>query len=378
MSGDSYEGRDVLTGRATRVRVASGRVTSVEEFTTAGDLPWLSHSLVDLQVNGFAGIDVNAEDLTVQDIIRITQELSDRGTGVWVPTIITQDHDYIADILRVLALAVAQDPVVAASIPCAHIEGPFISPEDGPRGAHDRRFVRPISAEEVHRWHQLFPIGYVTVSPHWPDATAQISAIRRAGVQVAIGHTGASAEQVRAASAAGATMSTHLGNGMPAEVPRHPNLVWEQIADGTLDAGLIADGHHLPPAFLETVIRAKGVDHCFLVSDSVALAGSAPGRYDTPVGGAVVLSESGRLSLAQDQRLLAGSAVSLADCVRFAVSSLQVGLPEVFAMSTRIPGKLVAEMSARTGTGRITPGNHASLVLWDEALAPVTIVGPGF
>ncbi|TNC18492.1 amidohydrolase family protein [Georgenia sp. 311] len=374
MSAEAYEGRDVLTGRPVRVSVRAGTVQDVELLDTAADLPWLSHALVDLQVNGFGGIDVNSVDLTVDDVSAMVRELARHGTGAWVPTVITQDHEHIARILRVLADAVAQDPVVAGAIRAAHIEGPFISPHDGPRGAHAVEHVRDIAVDEVRRWHEIFPIGYVTVSPHWDDAPRKVAALRRLGVHVAIGHTHATAEQVAGASVAGATLSTHLGNGVRSEIARHPNLLWEQIADPTLDAGLIADGHHLPATVVETVVRAKGVDHCFLVSDSVALAGSPPGRYTTPVGGEVVLSADRRLALASDQRLLAGSAVSLADCVRFALAGTRLSRSEVFAMATRVPGRLFAELGGGDVIGTITPGSMASLVLWDRDFQALQVV----
>ncbi|MGC5617352.1 N-acetylglucosamine-6-phosphate deacetylase [Georgenia sp. Z1491] len=376
MSRETYEGRDVLTGRPVRVAVRAGVIDEVALLDTSDGLPWLSHGLVDLQVNGFGGTDVNAADLTVDDVGRLARSLAAQGTSHWVPTIVTQSHERVAHALSVLADAVASDPVVAASVPCAHIEGPFISPLDGPRGAHDRDLVREIDVDEVRRWQELFPIGYLTVSPHGEDAPAKISALRRLGVAVAIGHTHATAEQVAAASVAGATLSTHLGNGVRAELPRHPNLLWEQIADPTLSAGLIADGHHLPAAVLESVVRAKGPQGCYLVSDSVALAGSPAGRYTTPVGGDVVLSDDGRLALADDDRLLAGSAVSLAHCVRFAATRTQLALPDVFAMATRVPGRLLAELAGSGGVGRIEPGAQAHLVLWDTDLASLKVVGP--
>lgn len=374
MSTEVYEGRDVLTGRGVRVTVRSGVVEATDLIDTSAELPWISHALVDLQINGFGGVDLNSADLTVDDVSRMTRSLASRGTGVWVPTIITQSHEHIAEILRTLALAVERDPAVAAAIQCAHLEGPFISPVDGPRGAHAQEFVRDISVDEVRRWQEIFPIGYVTLSPHWDGAPAKIAALRALGVAVAIGHTHATAEQVAAASTAGATLSTHLGNGVMAQVPRHPNLLWEQIADPTLSAGLIADGHHLPVAVLETVVRAKGADRCFLVSDSVALAGAAPGRYTTPIGGEVVLSEDGRLALAHDERLLAGAAVSLAHCVRFAAARTLLPLADVFAMATRVPGKLLGDLTCRGSVGTITAGNRANLVLWDALLEPVEIV----
>lgn len=374
MPTERHEGRDVLTGRAVRVVSCSGVIEDVELLDTNGDLPWLSPALVDLQVNGFGGVDINSVNLTVGDVSRMARTLANHGTGAWVPTIITQSRERISHALDILATAVASDPFVAAAVRFAHIEGPFISPLDGPRGAHAREFVRDISVDEVLHWHQIFPIGYVTVSPHWDNAPRKIAQLRRAGVHVAIGHTHATANQVAAASAAGATLSTHLGNGMTAEIARHPNLLWEQIADPTLEAGLIADGHHLPAAVLETVIRAKGVERCFLVSDSVALAGSAPGRYTAPVGGDVVLSADRRLALANDERLLAGSAVSLADCVHFAVKNTRLSPSDVFAMATRVPGRIFGSLGAGNSVGILSPGSRANLILWDDGFEPVEYI----
>ncbi len=374
MSIKTYEGRDVLTGRGVRVLVRSGVIDSFELIDDPAELPWISHGLVDLQINGFGGVDLNSADLTVEEVSQMTRMLAECGTSFWVPTIITQSHDHIAQILRTLALAVEQDPAVAAAIQCAHIEGPFISALDGPRGAHEKEFVRDISVEEVARWQEIFPIGYVTLSPHWDQAPRKISALRALGVHVAIGHTHADAKEVAAASVAGATLCTHLGNGMKAEIARHPNLLWEQIADRTLDAGLIADGHHLPAAVLETVVRAKGADNCFLVSDSVALAGSPPGRYTTPIGGDVILSQDGRLSLAHNEHLLAGAAVPLAHCVRFAAMQTQLAVSDVFAMATEIPGKILGEISGRGSVGVITAGKRANLVLWDAQFRPMEVI----
>src|SRR5699024_4512149 len=149
---------------------------------------------------------------------RLTRILAARGTGTWLPTIITASAEQIESRLQLLAEARAVDPMTARAVPCAHVEGPFISPEDGPRGAHDREHVREISIEEVRRWQEIFPIGYVTLSPHWPDGPAKIAQLRRLGIRVAIGHTHASADEVAAASAAGCTLSTHLGNGVRAEL----------------------------------------------------------------------------------------------------------------------------------------------------------------
>jgi len=374
---ETYEGLDPISGRAVRVYVREERVDHVQVIDSSSDLPWITPGLVDLQVNGYGGVDANSPETTAEDIVRLTRILAARGTGTWLPTIITASAEQIESRLQLLAEARAVDPMTARAVPCAHLEGPFISPEDGPRGAHDREHVREISIEEVRRWQEIFPIGYVTLSPHWPDSPAKIAQLRRLGIRVAIGHTHASADEVAAASAAGCTLSTHLGNGVRAELSRHPNLLWSQIADPTLDAGLIADGHHLPMSVLETVIRAKGIDHCFLVSDSVALGGSPAGRYRAVVGGEVTLSEDNRLSLVEDPRLLAGSAVSLADCVRAAYRHAALSLADVFTMATRVPGRILGEFVGSARYGVLTPGAGPDLVLWDGQLAPILTTGSG-
>ena len=133
----------------------------------------------------------------------------------------------------------------------------------------------------------------VTLSPHYAEAPAYIAALTARGVHVAIGHTDAAPHEITAAVDAGAVLSTHLGNGAHGTLPRHPNLLWTQLAEDRLAASFIADGHHLPAETLTAMVRAKGLERCLLVSDAVALAGLPPGRYRTPVGGEVELTAGG-------------------------------------------------------------------------------------
>lgn len=279
--------------------------------------------------------------------------------------------------LRAIAAARAADPDTARAIPYAHVEGPHISPEDGPRGAHPVEHVRPPDVAEFERWQQAASgvVGMVTLSPHYDGAVAYTRALTAAGVWVSIGHTRAEPHQVTAVADAGAVLSTHLGNGADGVLARHPNHLWTQLADDRLSAGFIADGHHLPADTLTAMVRAKGVERSFLVSDSAALGGLAPGTYSTPVGGTVELSADGRLAVAGTP-YLAGAARTLADGVAGAVRLGRLGLADAVRMATSLPGRFAG------GRGTLRPGDPADLVrfTWspsEETLALVDVVRSG-
>ncbi|BAS14429.1 N-acetylglucosamine-6-phosphate deacetylase [Arthrobacter sp. Hiyo8] len=233
-------------------------ILSVREIGPFQGVPVIAPGFIDGQVNGYGGLDVNSADVSPQTIINLSAELAKLGVTTWVPTIVTASEEAITVALEQIKRACDIDPTTRAAIPCVHIEGPFISDQDGPRGVHDAAFVRPLDADEIRRWLRASGmVGIVTVSPHTPDAPAQIARIRELGVEVAIGHTHASPEQITAAITAGAGLATHLGNGIATTLPRHPNALWTQLADDRLTAGLIADGHHLPSDTLKVMIRAK-------------------------------------------------------------------------------------------------------------------------
>lgn len=369
-------GRDPRTGDALAVTIDGARIVDVARGGPGGG-PWIAPGLVDLQVNGYGGHDVNAAAPSPASISAITAALAARGVTTWVPTVITGSESDICARIAAVATAVRDDPAVAAAVPFVHVEGPFLSPVDGPRGVHDPAEIRPIEAAEVRRWAAHGPVGYVTVSPHDDDAPAQVARIVAEGVAVAVGHTHAGPAQIAAAVAAGATLSTHLGNGISAELPRHPNPIWTQLADDRLRCGLIGDGHHLPPETFTAMARALGDERAFLVSDAVELAGAPAGRYRTTVGGEVELSADGRLSY-PDTGYLAGSALSLADCLRWVVSATPLGLASAVRMATTAPGRVIADLTGGAfDAGRLAPGAPADLVLLDDDGTVVQTIAGG-
>jgi N-acetylglucosamine-6-phosphate deacetylase len=357
-------GRDPRSGRSLRVVACDGVVARIEEISTESDL-YLSAGFVDLQVNGFSGFDVNAANLCVETIVGLTDMLLRHGVTCFVPTIITAAEAGICNALRVIANSRELFPRVADCVPYVHVEGPHISSLDGYRGAHRAEFVRAPSIAEFERWQAASDglVGMVTLSPHYPDSAEYIAHLSRRGVHVALGHTHARPEQVKRAVDAGARLSTHLGNGIAAEIPRHGNPLWSQLADDRLTATVIADGDHLPQELLKVILRAKSVEKTVLVSDSVALAGMAPGTYETPVGGRVELRADGRLCL-HGTELLAGSTTTLSECVSTVVRTLGASLPDALAMATTNPGRFAS------GRGKLAVGCAADLVRfrWNERI----------
>ncbi|HEX6681944.1 MAG TPA: N-acetylglucosamine-6-phosphate deacetylase [Candidatus Limnocylindrales bacterium] len=359
------EGRSA-DGHGIRVRVEGDRIAAVEQTAANPDDPFLLPGLIDLQVNGFGGYDVNADDLTEADVTALAAALRVHGVTGFCPTIVSAPQPKILAALRTIAAARAQDPATAGAILGVHVEGPYISDVDGPRGAHDARWLRDPSEDELADWLEAAPglVRIVTLAPERQGAIGFIRAAAEAGLVVAIGHTDATPEQIHAATRAGALLSTHLGNGNRAVLPRHPNNIWAQLAADGLTASLIADGHHLPADTLTALVRAKGAEKAVLVSDSVALAGCPPGEYQTPVGGSVTVEEDGRVRLT-GSHLLAGGGRSLLDCVRWALGHTGFDLTQLWAMASANPARLLGLKDR----GVIEVGARADLIKLDRRLA---------
>lgn len=314
------------------------------------DQSLLTPGLIDLQVNGYGGYDVNAEDVTADTVVALTHALWAEGITSYLPTVITASEERIKHSLSQIAAARRTDPLIAHSIVGVHVEGPYLASDDGPRGAHAAAHLRNPDLAELERWQQASDnlVRIVTLAPERLGSTAYIAGAVARGVRISIGHTGATAELVAGAVTAGATLSTHLGNGTYPVLPRHPNHIWAQLARDQLTAMLIADGHHLPADTLTAMIRAKGVTRSILTSDSVALGGVAPGQYHAPVGGNVTVHEDGHLTLS-GSHLLAGSGHSLRHGLAWAKQNLPYDTSALLTMTTTNPAALLG-ISERVGT----------------------------
>ncbi|MGC0273911.1 N-acetylglucosamine-6-phosphate deacetylase [Pseudactinotalea sp. Z1739] len=306
--------------------------------------------LIDLQVNGYGGYDVNADDVTPETVAALTRSLWEQGVTTYLPTVITASEDKIAHSLAQIAGARRSDPLIAHSIPGVHVEGPSLAADDGPRGAHDAAQLRNPDLGELDRWQTAAEglVRIVTLAPERPGTVEYIKGAVRRGVRISIGHCAPEQEHICDAVEAGATLSTHLGNGTYPVLPRHPNHIWAQLAQDRLSAMFIPDGHHLPADTLTAMIRAKSVARTVFTSDSAALAGMPAGQYETPVGGSVTVGDDGRLTLT-GTNLLAGSGHSLRAGLNWAQQNLPFSHDELSAMVTTNPAALLGLSKRVTG-----------------------------
>ena len=276
-----YTGISVFSRKPVELQTEGTKICSVKNIDTPEKLPYISPGFLDMQVNGYNGNDYSLEDLSLDGIKSIIESLAVSGTARHVPTIVTSPQKLLLRNLKVIKDAVEKYPEIAASIAGIHIEGPYISPEDGPRGAHDPEYIRNPDINEFSEWQKISGnrIAIVTLAPERKGAFDFIRAITLKGTIASIGHTGAAPEQIREAVLNGAELSTHLGNGSHAVMPRLKNYIWEQLASDELYAGIITDGFHLPAPVVKVFTRAKGLNRLILVSDTALSGGRAPGIY---------------------------------------------------------------------------------------------------
>ncbi|MCJ7841231.1 N-acetylglucosamine-6-phosphate deacetylase [Lederbergia sp. NSJ-179] len=357
------EGIDYKTNSPIHVYMENGMITDIQAIPDMqlDSLPILAPGLIDLQINGYKGFDFNTLPFSADSVIQVTRALWEEGVTTYFPTLITNCDDSIEQAIQTIIKACEKDRLTDSTIGGIHMEGPFISPEDGPRGAHNEKFIKAPDWSLLKKWQKIAKgrIKILTLSPEWEGAIAFIEKCSKNDVLVSIGHTAATNEQIRAAVKAGARMSTHLGNGAHLLLPRHPNYLWEQLANDHLWACLIADGFHLPLSFLKVAMKAKGTK-TILVSDAVDLSGLDPGEYRTHIGGDVILTAEGKLHLKKNPELLAGSVQMLKHGITHLVNNQIADLSEAWEMASSRPAALI-QLATKNG---LVKGAPADLVLF--------------
>jgi N-acetylglucosamine-6-phosphate deacetylase len=361
------EGRQYDHGQPVSIDIENSKIASVDTLRLADKtgLPWIAPGLVDLQVNGYGGKEFGCWELTVEDVEQISLEMDSLGVTRYLPTVTTQAHDLLLHAVGTIAEAIDKCPDVAHRVAGIHLEGPFISAEDGPRGAHPVEHCRPPDWGEFERLQEVARghIELVTLSAEYPSSAEFTKLATQAGVLVAIGHTNANSEEISRVVDAGARMSTHLGNGAHATIRRHPNYIWDQLSNDHLVASLIVDGYHLPPSVVKAMVRGKTPQRVVLISDMTGFAGTLgaePGLYEHTGLGAVELLEDGRVVIAGQTEYLAGATVPLSTGIANVMRFAGIDLAAAVDMASARPARLLD-----LDCGTIVPGSSADLIQFE-------------
>jgi len=355
MSTLSFEARRYDTSEPVRITVSGQTITAIEPAWPRGDTadwPFVAPGLFDLQINGYGGIWFSDRSLTPEKVLAAITPYFAHGVTRLCPTLITTSHETFVAGFAAIRRACEQHSWLDHVVAGIHQEGPYFSSEDGPRGAHPREHIRPADWDEFCVFQKASGnrIRLVTIAPEVPRA---IDFIRRAvetGVRIAIGHTAAATEQIEAAVDAGATLSTHLGNGAHPILRRHPNYIWDQLGESRLSASIITDGLHLPASVVRSIVRAKSVQQTIVTCDASGWAGCAPGAYENELGKVEVLAD-GRIVPAGQRDLLAGSGAATDTCVAHVANCGAATLHDAIDMTTRNPARFFGfpEQGLRAG-----------------------------
>jgi N-acetylglucosamine-6-phosphate deacetylase len=287
--------------------------------------------MLDLQVNGFGGIDFNQDSLTAEDLHEACRQLASQGVEAILATIITERIEVMAHRLGNLARLRLLDPQAQKIIAGFHIEGPFLNPASGYRGAHPTEVIHPANADEMRRLLDAAQglTRVVTLAPEADPGHEVTRMLADQGITVSAGHCNPSLDELRAAIDAGLRMFTHLGNGCPMQMPRHDNIIQRALSQADkLWLCFIADGVHVPFFTLRNYLRCADVSRCIVVSDAMAAAGLGPGRYKLSRWEVTIGPDLA--AWAPDRSHLVGSAITMAQSFTNLVQ--HIGLAEADAV----------------------------------------------
>jgi N-acetylglucosamine-6-phosphate deacetylase len=327
-----------------------------------------SPGLIDLQVNGFGGVDFNRADLTAEMMDQALEAMLATGVTSCLPTIITASAEDLAARFQALDRAVLGSRLGPVMVPGYHLEGPFLNPGEGYHGCHPPQVMTAPDRDLVQALERnlKLPILLITIAPELAGSEAFVRAMTEAGKIVAIGHSAADSGTIARSAAAGARLSTHLGNGLPRVLPKLDNAIFAQLAEDRLYASFIADGIHLPPTALKVMLRAKTVERTILVTDAVSAAGAEPGLY--PFADMTVeFAEDGSVRV-PGSKYLAGSGLTLDQAVRNLVGWGLATRPDAIRMASNNPARLMSASLTRHRRA-FTPAE----VEWSESLDVVGV-----
>lgn len=347
-------------GKPVSVKISGDKISKVTALKSNAKVPqmYVAPGLIDIQINGYMGVDFADQDLTLEGIRKATRALWKEGVTTYLPTLITADRKSLKNSFSILSKALA-DEETGPSIPGFHLEGPFISPEKGFRGAHLEKYIRKPDWNEFAELQLAAKnkIKLITVAPEIDGAVPFIQNCSREGVIVSLGHHNGNAEQIEKAVDAGATLSTHLGNGCANMIDRHNNPFWPQLSEDRLSVTIIADGFHLNKQEVRTFYKVKGIDRTILVSDALDLAGLEPGEY-TRWERTVLLTPD--VVKFPAENVLAGAAAPITTGISNIMKFTGCSLGDAIQMASTNPAKIL-QLNDR---GEISPGKRADMILF--------------
>ena len=351
------------TGKPVKIEIRDKLICKISEIS--GSLQnqnlFVAPGLIDNQINGYKGVDFSETSLTADKMLKAIEAIRADGVTTFMPTVITNSHENLLRNFRNLAEAMKNDEV-RDSVAGFHLEGPYISPEEGYYGCHPSAFIRKPSWDEFAQYQEAADgnIRQVTVSPETDGCMEFIEKCSKNNVIVAIGHTNASAEQIKEAVNHGARLSTHLGNGCANLIDRHRNPLWPQLANDLLIPTIIADGHHLLPEEVQVFYKVKGPHNMILTSDVTHLIGMTPGKYIF-LGSEVVLTNEGLIKNPV-LNCLAGASMALITGVENVMKFTGCSLGETINMAS---GN-VARIYNLADRGSLSAGKRADLIVFEK------------
>jgi N-acetylglucosamine-6-phosphate deacetylase len=354
------EGLFYLDGKPVRIEIMDGKISRIKHLASSTGVPnaYLAPGLIDIQINGYNGVDFSDQDLTPDQMHKATYALWKEGVTSYLPTVITRDQERLAKSFALLAQS-RKDEILSLSIPGFHLEGPYISPVKGYRGAHPAEHIRLPDWEEFTELQENAEQGIklVAVAPEMEGAIPFTAKCSESGLVVTLAHHNGSPGDINGAVKAGATLSNHLGNGCANEINRHHNPLWPQLANDGLSISIIADGSHLTREEVRTFFKVKGAERTILVSDALSFAGLPPGIYE---------KDGETYELTQDvvkfpsENVLAGAAMPLSRCIENVMRFTGCSLEDAIRMASTNPARLMGF----DHLGEIREGKRADLILF--------------
>jgi len=369
MSSQKIEGVLYSNHTPVSIEISEGKIASIKKNKASKSNNIIGPGLIDNQVNGYNGIGFTDADLSIGGVKQVILEMYKQGVTTFLPTLITMPLDLAKRNLAIIA-EVAKDLEWGTSIPGIHMEGPYISAEEGYRGAHKEYWIKDPDWDEFCALNEAADglIRQITLAPERPGAINFIEKCSQNGIVVGIGHHNANPQQIADAVNAGARISTHLGNACANYIHRHNNPLWPQLAEDHLMASIIADGIHLNCNELLVFLRAKGSANLVLISDITKMAGLPVGEHDWD-GQKIIIKNDGSVNLAQGD-VLAGSSKPLHSDIIELMTKTKCSMAEAIDMASINPARL----NKLTDRGNLSTGMNADIIIFQPQIEKFEIL----